>query len=447
MDFTVDRLGPARIRSPLNLSTHYGDEIANFVPDGERVLFDVSVDSCRRCLESGGEEPLAFEKAGPREHIYFDPSKLRVGIVTCGGLCPGINNIIRSLVMELYYRYGVKRIYGFRYGFAGLDPAAGYDVVDLTPEVVSDIHHDGGSFLGSSRGPRSVEAMVDTLERMGIGLFFTIGGDGTLRGAQAIYEEIQRRGLKIAVIGVPKTIDNDIMLVEKTFGFETAFSVAIQAIRAAHTEAKGYPNGIGLVKLMGRHSGYIAATAAVAEPDVNCVLVPEIPFVLEGDYGLVSWLVDRLERRGHAVIVVAEGAGQDLMANESRETDPSGNVRLGDIGLFLKRRIGEELHRMGIEHSLKYIDPSYIIRSAPAFPNDALFCNNLAQNAVHAGMSGRTGMLVGIWNNTFTHVPIREAVAERKVIDPESELWRTVLESTGQPRKWGEPSPPVWREV
>ena len=268
---------------------------------------------------------------------------------------------------------------------------------------------------------------------MDIRLFFVIGGDGSLRGALAIHEEIHKRRLNISVIGIPKTIDNDIMLVEKTFGFETAFSIAIEAIRAAHIEAEGAPHGIGLVRLMGRHSGYIAATAAVAEPDVNYVLIPEVPFSLEGENGLISWLKSRLEKREHAVIVVAEGAGQDLLAQTENARDESGNLRMGDIGLFLKKRIAVELDALGVRHSLKYIDPSYIIRSAPAFPNDALFCTNLARNAVHAGMSGRTGMLVSVWNNTFTHVPIREAVAGRKLVDPEGDLWGSVLESTGQP--------------
>jgi len=437
MDLTIQRLGPARIRSPLQLSTEQGDRMANFVDDDERVLYDVSLRSCLACRAAGCSDlPLSFERAGPREMIYFDPSKVRVGIVTCGGLCPGINNVIRGLVMELYYRYGVKRLVGFRYGFAGMVPDFGYDVVDLTPDLVKDIHHDGGSFLGSSRGPQAPETMVDTLERMGIGLLFTIGGDGTQRGALAIHDEIEKRGLKIAVVGIPKTIDNDVLLVEKTFGFDTAFSIAIQAIRSAHTEAEGYPNGIGLVRLMGRHSGYIAATAAVAEADVNCVLIPEVPFELDGGQGLVPWLRRRLERRGHAVIVVAEGAGQELLARDADAADASGNVRLGDIGLYLKAKIGEELKRRECVHSLKYIDPSYIIRSAPANPNDSLFCSYLAQNAVHAGMSGRTGMIVGLWNKDFTHVPITEATAGRKTVDPEGELWLSVLESTGQPPSW-----------
>ncbi len=437
LDLTIDRLGPAKIKSPLKLSTEVGDMVANFVADDERVLYDVSLRRCLECRDQGALcDPLSFERAGPREHIYFDPSKLHVGVVTCGGLCPGINNVIRALVMELHYHYGVRRIHGFRYGYEGLVPEAGHEVLELTPDVVKDIHHDGGTILGSSRGPQSAEDMVDCLDRMGIRLLFTIGGDGTQRGALAIHEAIAKRDLRISVIGIPKTIDNDILLVEKTFGFETAFSIAIQAIRAAHVEAAGAPNGIGLVRLMGRHSGYIAATAAMAEPDVNCVLVPEVPFALDRDNGLIAWLVKRLKRRGHAVIVVAEGAGQDLLENQANGCDPSGNAVLGDIGLYLKQALRGALKDRGITHSLKYIDPSYIIRSAPANPNDSLFCSTLAQDAVHAGMSGRSGMLVGQWHGVSTHVPMREAVAGRKLIDPEGELWREVLESTGQPAHW-----------
>ncbi|MBN1859513.1 ATP-dependent 6-phosphofructokinase, partial [Candidatus Bipolaricaulota bacterium] len=411
MDLTIPRLGQAKIASPLRLSTTIGDLVANFVPDSARVLHDISLDESTPCPSGSADPPLSFERAGPRERIYFDPSKLRVGVVTCGGLCPGVNTVIRTLVIELSDRYGVHQITGFRYGFAGLVPEHGYPVLELNPNLVDDIHHDGGSILGTSRGPQDIESMVDTLERMGISLFFIIGGDGTLRGAQAIYEEITRRRLKIAIVGIPKTIDNDVLLVERTFGFETAVSIAIEAIRSAHTEAKSTENGVGLVRLMGRHSGYIAASAALAEPDVNLVLIPEIPFALDGPGGVLDWLEARLRQSDHAVIVVAEGAGQDLLRDADRlvKRDASGNVKLADIGLFLRDAIDQALQKRGVPHSLKYIDPSYLIRSAPANPNDSLFASNLARSAMHAGMSGRTGMLVGLWHGAFTHVPIREA--------------------------------------
>jgi 6-phosphofructokinase 1 len=272
--------------------------------------------------------------------------------------------------------------------------------------------------------------MVDTLERMNICLLFTIGGDGTLRGAQAIAEEIKRRKLKIGVIGVPKTIDNDISFVDRSFGFETAISEAQRAIYAAHTEAQGARNGIGLVKLMGRDSGWIAAYGALVSGDVNFCLIPEIRFRLEPFF---EALRNRLETRQHAVVAVAEGAGQDLLQKTS-ERDASGNVRYGDIGIYLRDAIKDHFEKSGMDFTLKYIDPSYIIRSVPANAHDSAFCLLLGQNAVHAGMAGRTNMVVGYWKREFTHVPIKLAVSKRKCIDPEGRLWSYVLAATGQRR-------------
>ncbi len=435
MDLTIPRLGEARRHSPLHLSTARGDRVCNFVSDDERVLSRAVIGGPPGEPEARGE---LFERAGPRERIFFNPSGLRAGIVTCGGLCPGTNNVIRATVMELWFHYGVRSITGFRYGFAGLAPGSTFDPVALDPELVDDLHHRGGSMLGSSRGAQDTGAMVETLERLGIGLLLVVGGDGTMRGAHALVEEVARRELEISVVAVPKTIDNDIYLVEKTFGFETAFSIAVEAIRSAHVESKGYVNGIGLVKLMGRTSGAIAAHAALAEPDVNLVLIPEVPFVLEGEKGLVAWLIDRLARRRHAVIVVAEGAGQELIEREGQtaERDASGNIKLLDVGAFLRERIGQDLEARQIPHAFKYIDPGYMIRSAPAHPNDSIYSANLARHAVHAAMSGRTGMLVGSWNGHFTHVPLHAVVDRRNTVDPEGDLWLAVLESTGQPAQW-----------
>ncbi|MCD4716181.1 MAG: ATP-dependent 6-phosphofructokinase, partial [Desulfobacterales bacterium] len=288
----------------------------------------------------------------------------------------------------------------------------------------------GGTILGSSRGPQDVSEMVDTLERMNVGILFTIGGDGTLRGAQAISEEIGRRSLKISVIGIPKTIDNDISYMSKSFGFETAVGETRSAIYSAHMEAVGARNGIGLVKLMGRNSGFIAANATLANAEVNFCLVPEAPFTLDS---FLEALRERLEKRAHAVVVTAEGAGQDLM-EASHRRDASGNMRLGDIGLFLKDKIIAYLKQAGMESTLKYIDPSYMIRSMPANPHDSVFCLLLGQNAVHAGMTGRTNMVVGNWSGEYTHVPIPLAISRRKQIDPNGRLWSSVLASTGQPR-------------
>lgn len=429
--FDIETLGKTTVSSPLDLGNEPDDELADFTPEGARVVADVSLDSIREHIEHG-REPPSLDVAGPRELIYFDPPKLKVGIVTCGGLCPGLNDVIRALVMTLHYGYGVPVVYGFKYGYAGLNPKFGYPVVELTPDAVRDIHHEGGTILGTSRGHQPIEAMVDSLERLNVRLLFTIGGDGTFRGALAIHEEIKKRGLKIGVVGIPKTIDNDIPLVDRTFGFNTAVGLAEDAVRAAYFEASSAAGGIGLVKLMGRHSGFIAAAAALANRNVNLVLVPEVPFELEGPCGLFNYLEERFRKRKFTVIVVAEGAGQELLEAENAE-DASGNVKLSDIGVFLKQAISERFAGYP-GFTVKYIDPSYTIRSAPACPTDSIFCGYLAQAAVHAGLAGKTGLAVGRSHGILTHISLRTLVESgRRSINPESDLWLSVLQSTGQP--------------
>jgi len=339
--------------------------------------------------------------------------------------------VIRAIILCLHHSYGVRTVHGFPYGYEGLTHRYGHEPVELTPALVDRIHQQGGTILGSSRGDQAIGEMVDTLEQMNIGILFTLGGDGTLRGASAISEEIEHRKLKIAVIGIPKTIDNDISYIQRSFGFATAVSEAGRAISSAHIEAQGARNGIGLVKLMGRESGFIAAYAALAYSDVNFCLIPEVPFTLKG---FLKALDERLERRRHAVIVVAEGAGQDILG-ETGERDASGNIRFQDVGTFLRDRIQAYFKQTGTEISLKYIDPSYTIRSLAADANDSAFCLLLGQNAVHAGMAGRTNTVVGFWANEFTHVPIPMATSKRKKMDPEGWVWNSVITVTGQPRE------------
>ena len=420
VDFRVPSLGECAIPSPLTG--------IRFVRESERILHDSDLERIKTTL-AAGEEPWSFEAGGPRQRIFFEPSTLACGIVTCGGLCPGLNDVIRATVMSLHHHYGVRTIYGFPFGYEGLNEQYHHEPLPLTPDLVMNIHEQGGTLLGSSRGRQDVPAMVDTLARLNIGILFAIGGDGTLRGALAIETEARRRRLRLSVIGIPKTIDNDVSFVQKTFGFETAVSEAKRATSAANAEALGARNGVGLVKLMGRDSGFIAAFTALADNNINFCLVPEVPFTLDA---LLASLRERLERRRHAVIVVAEGAGQEL-ASPSGHRDRSGNVRYGDIGVVLRDAITKHFETIGIEINVKYIDPSYAIRSVPANPHDSAFCLVLAHNAVHAGMAGRTGMVVGFWNHQVTHVPIPLAVLERKKIDPEGSLWSSVLASTGQP--------------
>jgi len=434
-DFLIPNLGPARFPSPLRKLRAEAE--ANFVcDDRHRVLFDHSLTRVTDALESG-KTPITIERSGPRETLFFQPEKAKCAIVTCGGLCPGLNDVIRGLVMTLYYSYGVRDIYGIPYGFEGFIDRHGHTIRKLTPEDVSDIHNHGGTLLGTSRGPQSPAEMVDKLVSLGIDILFVIGGDGTLRGAHAIVEEVTRRGLRIAVVGIPKTIDNDLEYTDKSFGFETAFAEAVRAVRSAHNEARGHPNGLGIVKLMGRDSGFIAAFAAIADNRVNYVLIPECPFELGGNNGLLAHLEKRLDGRGHAVIVVAEGAGQDLMQGDASAKDASGNVRYGDIGLFLKDRIQAHFKGLGRNLTIKYIDPSYVIRSVPASPQDAIFCLRLAQHAVHAAMAGKTDMVVGRWHGHHVNLPIGVVTMRRRKVSLQGDLWLSVLEATGQPPRFG----------
>lgn len=419
----IKRLGDAKLDSPIY--NQHKSKLSDFVSDERKIFY--KVDS----FDNNESVPKDFESAGPRKKIYFDPVNTRCAVVTCGGLCPGLNDIIRAVVLELFYRYGVKKIFGIKYGLQGFIPSYGHDILELGPSNVERIMDQGGSILGSSRGEQALDDIIDSLERLNVQILFMIGGDGTLKAAHKLALRILEKKLKISVIGIPKTIDNDIVITERSFGFDTAVSEAARAIRAAHNEAVGFPNGIGLVKLMGRYSGFIAASASLAQQDANFVLVPEVKFKLHGEGGLLAAVEKRLLERKHAVIVAAEGAGQEFF-NENTGTDKSGNTKLHDIGLYLKENIENYLIKKKIPFSMKYIDPSYMIRSLPANANDSLFCGFLARDAVHAGMSGRTDMLVGFLNNRFIHLPMELCAGKRKHVDPQEKLWQAVLESTGQ---------------
>lgn len=425
--FKVKQLGERRVPSPLKRD----DGGVRFISDGARIPLQPEL--------RDGEQPdtsLAFEKAGPREYIYFDPKDVRAALVTCGGICPGLNNVIRSIVMQLWFGYGVRNILGIRHGYAGMHLDRGLHPLLLSPEVVSRIHREGGTLLGTSRGPGNMPEMLDFLRHHGINVLFTIGGDGTQRGAHALMEEACRQGYELALVGVPKTIDNDISYVWRTFGFATAMEIAAQIIDCAHTEARGHINGVGLVKLMGREAGFIAAAATVANQDVNFTLIPEVPFELEGERGFLKALERRLDDRGHAVVVVAEGAGQDLIGKREVERDASGNIKLADIGPFLKERIKDYFRTVGKIVDVKYFDPSYAIRSAPANAADSIYCDELARHAVHAAMAGKTGIIIGSWYNVATHVPIPLLVGQRRRLTESSDLWQSVLKMTGQPARF-----------
>jgi 6-phosphofructokinase 1 len=419
---SIATLGPTKIQSRL--------ECAMFVSDKPGVQVAIANEEGETGTDGG--KIFEFEPAGPRKMLYFDPSKTKCAVVTCGGLCPGINDVIRAIVMTAHHSYAVASVLGIRYGLQGFIPDYGHALKDLNPDSVASIHEFGGTVLASSRGPQKPEEIVDALERMNVSVLFLIGGDGTMQATLKIQEEVAQRGLKLSVIGIPKTIDNDINFVPRSFGFDTAVEKATEAIRCAHTEALGAPYGIGMVKLMGRESGFIAAQATLALKDVNFVLIPEEPFELHGPQGFLHSLHHRLKHRGHAVIVVAEGAGQDLLAASS-ETDASGNPVLRDICGLLRREIDTYFKTEGMDYTLKYIDPSYIIRSIPANANDRVYCGFLGQNAVHAAMAGKTGMVVSKLHGHYIHLPLSLVAGKRKRINTVSNYWQAVLQSTGQP--------------
>jgi 6-phosphofructokinase 1 len=428
--FQIKTLGSCKFDSPLKKSL--GTKGHHFVGDGDRILYNPRLDAFRKAMEHGMEDPITMELAGPREKIFFDPTKTRAAIVTCGGLCPGLNNVIRALTFELYYRYGIKDILGIRYGYSGFIEK-GFDALKLTPENVENIHASAGTILGSSRGLIETSQVVEYIDKNNINILFCIGGDGTLKGARDIALYAMLKGYPLSVVGIPKTIDNDISYLSRSFGFATAVQAATYAITAAHTEAKGFYNGVGLVKLMGRYSGFIASETALAVNDANFVLIPEVDFDLDGKNGFLTHLFKRLERRHHSVVIVAEGAGQHFFDKDKLGQDASGNRDLGDIGSLLKNEISNFGKTNKIPVQIKYIDPSYMIRSTVANANDAIYCIQLAQNAVHAAMAGKTNLLIGHLHESFTNLPIDTAVSKRKNIDPDSPLWMNVLEATGQP--------------
>jgi 6-phosphofructokinase 1 len=430
IDFTIEELGKPSIPSPIKMSRTLGDRIANYVTDDKFMRFGTEV-------IPGPQHPVkknhVLEYAGPRELIYYAPAQVHAGIVSCGGLCPGINDVIRALVRCLWYRYGVTRISGIRYGYKGFLPESQYGLKQLDPDVVDDIHKLGGTFLGSARGGgREVIKIVDTLQRLNLNMLFTIGGDGTQHGTLDIAEEVDKRRLKIALVGIPKTVDNDFALIDRSFGFNTAVDKAVEVVTAAHMEAVSAINGIGLVKVMGRDSGFIAACTALASHEENFVLIPEVPFNLEGYNGFLTHMEERLKKRKHAVVVVAEGAMQDLLVKE-KKTDAGGNLKMADVGTYLRDRIVDHFDQKEMEINLKYIDPSYAIRSAPANPNDSLYCERLGNAAVHAAMAGKTKLIIGLVHDEFVHLPIKSVISHRSKVDPESSLWRDTLDATHQP--------------
>lgn len=430
-DFTVENLGECKIHSPIELSLEHGTYRAAYVKDTTYVRNKVNVFADEK--KDANDKTNLMEKAGPREYIYFNPQHVTAGICTCGGLCPGLNDVIRAVVRCLWNRYGVRKIKGIQFGYKGFFHDEGYAAIDLNPDIVDTIHKIGGSYLGTSRGGGDrVSEIVDAIEQLGINQMYIIGGDGTQRGALDIANEIESRGLKVAVVGIPKTVDNDLEFIDRSFGFETAVQKATQAVNSIHMEAHSQINGIGLVKLMGRESGFIATATALASHETNFCLIPEVPFDMDGPNGFLSHLENRLANRHHAVIVVAEGAGQELLTS-TNQTDASGNKKLADIGVYLRDKITEYFAAKKIHINLKYIDPGYEVRAAVTTANDSIYCERLGNNAVHAAMAGKTKIVIGLVHDKYVHIPISMATLKRNIVDPESSLWRDCLDATLQP--------------
>jgi 6-phosphofructokinase 1 len=431
-DFVPERLpGGAPYDNPMLqwVDPQFRDEmlLEASTPDGSEkwIAFDPLMDANKKTLES----KIAIQKAVVRAKLHFNPSKTNVGIVTCGGLCPGLNDVVRAITHACISNYGVRRVYGFRYGFWGLSAKGRHTVLELSRSLVHDVHTHGGTFLGSSRGPQSKEEMIQTLLDLEINVLFCVGGDGTQRGALMIGDEARRRGLDIAVMGVPKTIDNDLSFSHRTFGFETAVEQAVTAIRAAHAEATSVQYGVGIVKVMGRHSGFIAAQASLASELVNMCFIPENPVTLD----IVKMLIEtRFKFSTHCVICVAEGFGQEWFNVEGQGKDASGNAKLVDIGAYLSKEIGKWLktHEKFSSGVVKYIDPSYMVRGCAPNASDASFCVHLANLAVHEAMYGTTNSIITFWYSNYVVVPTKLATSLRRVVNTRGLLWKLVREMT-----------------
>ena len=397
------------------------------IHDNEAVLLDIVR---RPGLTKAAK---AFVRAGPRARICWAEGEVVAAIVTCGGLCPGLNDVIAELFHTLYYGYGVDRVYGIRSGFRGFHDAAYGPWMELLPEAVKGIYEQGGTVLGSSRGGFDIGRILAACRNRGVNQLYIIGGDGTHRAANALYLESRQRRLKLTVAGIPKTIDNDIGVIDRSFGFNTAVAEARKAIQSAVVEASCAPRGLGIVQLMGRHAGYIAAHATLASRQVDLCLIPEVAFPLEGELGLLRLVEQILDRQSYGVIVVAEGAGADLLP-AADEKDESGNARLPEIGKFLQQQIQQHFRRQHKDVSIKYHDPSYMIRSVPADAGDSVYCQSLAQNAVHGCMAGYTGFTSGLVNNRTVLLPIPAITATSpSYLNPAGRTWERVVSLTHQP--------------
>ncbi|KAF5742823.1 ATP-dependent 6-phosphofructokinase 2 [Tripterygium wilfordii] len=419
--------------NPLDHNRYFHATEGFYVSPTDVVLGQVAHDLSGKF--SSPTPPLAYHRAGPRKDIFFEPQNTRAAIITCGGLCPGMNTVIRELVVGLWELYGVRKIYGVVAGYRGF---YSMEPIELNPKLVHNWHKRGGTALETSRGGFDLDKIVDSIEHHEFNQVYIIGGDGTMRGVVKIFNEILRRRLKVGVVGIPKTVDNDVGIIDRSFGFQTAVEMAQQAISAAHVEAESAVNGIGLVKLMGRSTGHIALHAILSSRDVDCCLIPEDKFYLEGKGGLFEFLEQRLKENGHAVLVVSEGAGQDMIPRsdaQKEERDESGNLVFLDVGPWLKSELKNWWAR---DHpnelfTVKYIDPTYMIRAVPANATDNLYCTLLAHSAIHGVMAGYTGFVAGPINGIYAYIPVEEVAKSKNEVNTKDHKWAWVRSVTNQP--------------
>ncbi|KAJ0017980.1 hypothetical protein Pint_09649 [Pistacia integerrima] len=424
---------PNTYTNPLDQNSFYHPSDGFYITHTDIILRQIAHDLSGTF--SPPSPPLAYLRAGPRKQIFYDPKTTRAAIVTCGGLCPGMNTVIRELVVGLWELYGVRQIYGIQAGYRGFYSR---EPVELSPKMVHKWHKRGGTVLETSRGGFDLNKIVDAIQHHGFNQVYIIGGDGTMRGAVKIFNEIQQRKLHVGVVGIPKTVDNDVGIIDRSFGFQTAVEMAQQAISAAHVEAESAVNGIGLVKLMGRSTGHIALHATLSSRDVDCCLIPETEFYLEGKGGLFEFLENRLKENGHAVLVVAEGAGQDMIPRtdaQKEERDESGNLVFLDVGSWMKSELKKWWDRDHPDElfTVKYIDPTYMIRAVPANATDNLYCTLLAHSSIHGVMAGYTGFVCGPINGNYAYIPLEEVAQAKHEVDTRDHKWAWVRSVTNQP--------------
>lgn len=444
LDTNKDNNNKKLCQNPLSENRYFLPSQGFFVSDSDVLLQHTVFDLSSASNRTPQQQQHAYLRAGPRMEIYFNPCGppdcVRAAIVTCGGLCPGLNTVIRELVVGLWELYGVRQIYGVKAGYRGFysTTTATGPMIQLNPKLVHDWHKRGGTALETSRGGFDLHKIVDAIQDHGFNQVYIIGGDGTMRGAVKIFDEICSRKLQVAVVGIPKTVDNDVGIIDRSFGFQTAVEMAQEAVHAAHVEAESAVNGIGLVKLMGRSTGHIAVHSTLSSRDVDCCLIPENNFYLEGKGGLFEFLEDKLKQNGHAVVVVAEGAGQDIIPitdAQKEERDESGNPVFLDVGVWLKSELKKwwERDHPGELFTVKYVDPTYMIRAVPANATDNLYCTLLAHSAIHGVMAGYTGFVAGPINGIYAYIPLKEVAEAKNPVNIKDHKWAWVRSVNNQP--------------